>query len=648
MSGSYLTQRENIGPTENAPHVQILKRLIDEPGPQNFRKLMKTCRELIVSNDIIGPSIYKIAQYGATDIIIVGENDIDDLLDNYSDKESEESAEQKQKLKKKKKIIERFKKVLKELNPRRMLLELGIDFTGSGNAILTPAQRFTRHLICKKTGYVAPIQNFKEYKWDMNKQSFEAKCPQCKSWHRFEVLDSVEKDKFYLVRWDLTKIDMETNPITQNIVYYYNPPSTFRKILEEGKPHKFLEETPLEILETASKNKKFILKDAAHLKRAAPNGFPGFGVPVILPAIRLLAFRELLFKEQEAIALDYILPLRVLFPTVAEGAVGDVTSNTDLRLWRQMVEKGVSQWRKDPLYILFLPFPIGQEQFGGNGNNMFVTPVLEFVTRQVIAAIGMPQDFHYGRGTFSGTLVNMRLFENFGANFNNEVERFLNDTLVPKLLRLMGVNDPDVEITLKIKQPKTADDLQKKTMLANLAAANKLSNTTLFKELGLNFKDEQANILRELKVGEKIALEQAKAAGKQQAASESGYKEEQVGELTEQMQAFPVALMLAKYTQQLLEMNREEATQQLKAIKEYAPQLADTLENLWGIATDSQMGELLMKARTTQEFTQLVTQMSGGVPGTQIGAPQATPPSQGVNTNPLPNQRPPRTPNSTI
>ena len=88
-----------------------------------------------------------------------------------------------------------------------------------------------------------------------------------------------------------------------------------------------------------------------HFKRPTLAGKDrGWGTPMILPVLKDTFYLQVLRKAQEAIAMEHIVPLRVMFPQ-AGSATSDPYTSVNLQDWRDQVASELRRWKADNNYI---------------------------------------------------------------------------------------------------------------------------------------------------------------------------------------------------------------------------------------------------------------------------------------------------------
>jgi hypothetical protein len=176
---------------------------------------------------------------------------------------------------------------------------------------------------------------------------------------------------------------------------------------------------------------------------------------------------------------------------------GVATHNTTINLvdWKDHIAQEIQRWRLDRNYIPILPLPIGNQVIGGDGRALLMSQEIKIWSDQIIAGMGVPNEFIYGGLQWSGSNVSLRMLENQFMRYLSGLLLFVKDFLVKGMAAHMGW--PTVGI--RFKPFKMADDLQRKAFLFQLNSAGKVSDTTLVNDTDLNPEEENELIRKETK-----------------------------------------------------------------------------------------------------------------------------------------------------
>ena len=184
--------------------------------------------------------------------------------------------------------------------------------------------------------------------------------------------------------------------------------------------------------------------------------------------------------------------MRILFPQQSS-TNNEPALTMNLKEVREYIQKIVEQFRKDPGTIGVAPIPIGEVTLGGQGKLLDVTPLIQALTNEVIAGLGVPQEFVYGGLTWTGTSVSLRMLENQLQNYVGQLNGML-QWMADKVAVIKGL--PKIE-SIKLKPFRTVDDMARKEIAADLGAKGFISKHTMLSELGFDFDQEVERIKEE-------------------------------------------------------------------------------------------------------------------------------------------------------
>lgn len=445
--------------------------------PKTVKHLFKWCRYHVLVNPLVSSAVRKMAAYPITDIII--------------DDEPEDGFD-KQKL--------RWEELLlRTLNVQNFQLEVGLDYYGYGNCLVSVLFPFHKYLICKNCQFTQRIKRLKFGKqWDFRDFKYILVCPSCGKEGEAKVEDMAYRSyrDIKLVRWNPSDVEVDFNPITRTAEYAYTPPEKVKaKILRKNK--KYLEEMPSKIIEAVKERRPFIIEsqNLYHFKVPTPtleSNDEGWGYPPILPALKDSFYLQIMKKAQEAVMLEHLVPLDVIFPASA-----DANANPYLMInladWKKRVEAELVKWRFDPNYKPIMPIPLGHQRIGGNGRALMLTQEIRAWSEHIIAGMGVPQEFVFGGLTWSGSSVSMRMLENQFLSYRGMHSHFLQHWLIPMISRFMKWT----EVSVHMREFKMADDLQAKQLLLSMNQLKKISDKTLLAEFGKDALDEAKIIEQE-------------------------------------------------------------------------------------------------------------------------------------------------------
>jgi len=319
------------------------------------------------------------------------------------------------------------------------------------------------------------------------------------------------------VRWNVEDIEITYNDITGDSTYFYNIPGPVRSDIVIGKKD-VVEKVPQIFIQALRQQKGIVFNrdNFFHLKRPTLAWQDrGWGIPLILPVLKDAFYLQLMKKAQEAILLEHIVPLRIMFPQAASGTTDPFTT-LNLRDWKEQVAAEIARWRYDNNYIPIMPLPLGNQSIGGDGKTLLLFQEMQMHSEQLIMGMGVPREFLQGGLSYAGTNVSMRMLENAFIGY------VLRHKLMANWAMMLISNYLDwPEANIRFKPFKMADDIQRKAYLLQLNQAQKISDTTLLADADLSQEDEDEIMMREidkrLQSTRKQQLAMAEVQGEQQA-----------------------------------------------------------------------------------------------------------------------------------
>jgi len=440
--------------------------------PPSIKTLFRYTKYFYYSNSIISPIIYKLSEYPVTGLVY-------------------EKARGEKELSTKTKDI--WERMLEEnLKIRRTQIEINLDTNVYGNCFLSISYPFVRMLECPSC---KKKHNITKVKWKFTRWKFRGNCPSCKAEDmEFNVHDKTirNRKRVKLVRWNPVNISIDYNSITGVSKYMYQTPNKEKKAIAAGKPG-YIDTIPWVFIEAArdGKNVELEPENVFHFKRASiSDSDMGWGMPVIMPVIKDAYYLQVLRKAQEAIFVEHILPLRILFPQ--HNADTSPYVSMDLGSWCKKVEGEIRAWRQDPNRVSIMPVPVGIENMGGDARALMVTNEIKLMQQEIAGGMGVPIELIFGGLSYSGSSVSLRILENHFLTMIQFHNEFL-DWLIARLSRFFKLP----KVNVKLGSFKMADDIQYKQLMLQMQQAGNISSTTMLGEHDLDFTEQQELIKKE-------------------------------------------------------------------------------------------------------------------------------------------------------
>lgn len=436
--------------------------------PVTVKQLFKWCRYYFLTNPLINATVFKLSEYPVTDIII--------------DHESPEV---------KKRWTEYYQD---HLRWRAFQIEGGLDYHCYGNGCFSLGYPFKKYLFCKQCEFRDEAAKIRA-NWIFTNFQFRLTCPKCGY-----VGDSQPQDFYYknasgikTIRWNPEDIEITYNDISGEYTYFYTIPAVIRNDIVIGRKD-IVEGIPQVFIQAMREQKGVIFSkdNFFHMRRPTlATQDRGWGTPLLLPVLKDTFYLQVMKKAQEAILLEHIVPLRVLFPQAGSGS-SDPYTTINLVDWRDQVAAEIARWRYDNNYIPIMPLPLGNQTIGGDGRALLLTSEIQQWSEQIMTGMGVPREFLLGGMSYAGTNVSMRMMENMFIGYLLR-QKALAKFVMKQVASYLGWP----EANIRFKPFKMADDLQRKAYLFQLNQANKVSDTTLLADADLSQDDENEIMIRE-------------------------------------------------------------------------------------------------------------------------------------------------------
>lgn len=599
--------------------------------PTTVKALFKWCRYYFLTNPLINATVFKLSEYPITDIIVDHENP---------------------------EVVRRYTEYYQDhLRYRAFQVECGLDYHCYGNAAVSIGFPFKKYLHCRNCDFEEQATKIRKH-WLFTSNEFRLTCPRCG-----QIGPAIARDVYFknasgikTIRWNPEDIEISYNDITGEYTYFYNIPPVVRNDVVIGRKD-VVESLPQVFIQAIKEGKGVVFskENFFHLRRASlANQDRGWGTPLLLPVLKDTFYLQIMKKAQEAILLEHIVPLRVLFPQPGSGT-SDPYTTINLVDWRDHVAAEIARWRLDNNYIPIMPLPLGNQTIGGDGKALLMTQEIAVWSEQIMNGMMVPIEFIKGGMSYAGTNVSMRMLEN---QFIGYILRHMQ--LARFIMKSVAAFMEWPEAKIRFKPFKMADDIQRKAYRFQLNQAGKVSDKTLLSDDDLSQEEEDQIMLREsdsryestkkqqLQIAEvqgeaslimakwqaKAQQEQMKAMAAGAAPGEPGGPEGAGVPATQAGAGDPMAAMQSQLgAQQQMPMNQQG---QFMGINVDLPSMAQAQANLISKLPPQQQQFALQNLRAmSPELAQLVEQLLGQ----QQGAKEEQP---AVDMRPLPEARSPR------
>jgi hypothetical protein len=379
-----------------------------------------------------------------------------------------------------------------------------------GNSFVSLYFPFVRMLGCKACG-----SEFKDSKVDyklVKGPALAGVCPKCGREGEFRREDrrSPDASGLKLVRWDPKQIKLQHHPVSGRTVYYWDIPGDYAEKLRQGDKF-YLETTPWAIVKCVVADNKgdsrlFEFGDDAiyHFKEATLSGvdLKGWGMPPVMSNFKLAYYIQILRRYDEAIALDYIMPFRILFPDAGPAQGQDAFGNMGMNVFKQHMQTMVRNRRRDPTAIQVAPFRVGYQAVGSEGQALAPKDSIQLASDELLNAVGYPADLYRGNLSIQAFPTALRLFEKTWGSLvdgYNDILAWVSRRICNYLL--------SGDIAAKLRPVTLADDIERKQLLLQAAGGMDVSKQTAYTAVGVDYLEEQRRVLEEQVKIQKLQLE---------------------------------------------------------------------------------------------------------------------------------------------
>ena len=265
--------------------------------PVTIKQMFRWCRYYFFTNPLVNATVFKLSEYPITDVVIDHENEgTRKQWDEY---------------------------INDHLRYRSFRVEVGLDYHTYGNSLVGLSFPFNKYLSCRSCSFQEQAKKIRD-RWVFTNFEFRLTCPQCGVVAAATVKDVYVKDAsgIKLIRWNPEDVEITYNDLTGNYTYFYTIPGPLRNDIVIGKKDT-VEQVPQIFIQALRQQKGVVFsKDMLfHMRRPTlANQDRGWGMPLLLPVLKDAFYLQVMKKAQEAILLEHIVPLRVLFPQAGSGS----------------------------------------------------------------------------------------------------------------------------------------------------------------------------------------------------------------------------------------------------------------------------------------------------------------------------------------
>jgi hypothetical protein len=452
--------------------------------PESIQTALRWCEYIMNANGPYRQAIDRVVSYFITDI------EVGDLGENTVGREEKE----------------KFRVFLDDtLSIKNVLHTVAMDYMTYGNSFTSLLIPFRRYLSCNSCGLEMPLRKVHatascNFKWE--NFEFYASCPNCKTHGKWRHIDrrAGNDDGIKVKRWSPHEIDILWDPYSTECTYVWKIPEDYRNMIKQGYLH-YLDHANWEVIQAIKDGKNLMFdKDVIfHLKEDALAGMRnrGWGISRILTNFREAWYYQILKRYNEAIALDYVVPFRVITPAPKGGdpTSGDPVHTINLSSFSARVQSMLRARRSDPARWNVLPFPVNYQALGGDASQLAPKDLIDQGLETLLKCIGMPVELFNGSLSLQSAPAALRLFEANWGHLPHNLNLFLNK-LADSVSRTLSWEP----VAVKLQRVTHADDLNRQMAKLQLMQGAAISKTTGLASVGLDYEEETKRMLEEERI----------------------------------------------------------------------------------------------------------------------------------------------------
>jgi hypothetical protein len=313
------------------------------------------------------------------------------------------------------------------------------------------------------------------------------------------VRDYPNKDakKIRLVRWDPKRITIEQNDITRDKRFWLEIDPTVMNKVRSGDPFT-LATLPWSFITAIKNNQKYLFNNSrffhSYDTTLAGVNLNGWGIPPILSAFRNFFRLQVLYRYDEVMKMDYIVPLRIVSPSIMKSSAGNNIMEINLRNFAQEAMAAVQRHKVDGADWNFFPFPVNYQAIGGEGAQLdqSTRDTIQAEEDRLLNVRGIPPELYRGSLTLVNAPVGLRLFEAGNSSFVGDMNRIM-QWICTTVAKFMDTGDHEVSLD----RVTITDNLDDKAWRLQAAMTGAISKETGLGPIGINAEEESRRVIQE-------------------------------------------------------------------------------------------------------------------------------------------------------
>lgn len=378
---------------------------------------------------------------------------------------------------------------------------VGDDLIGFGNSFTSLTLPLKRSIQCPECGHLRMLDKLlpdDDYKWEQFE--FIATCPGCEYQGVHEVKDSHDKSNangLEVIRWNPRDIEIDHVDLSGAKEFYLNVSGDMAGKIKDGD-HLTLCSTPWEFIEAVEQETRFKFNPEKFRHYDIPAvaslkyKVKGWGMPLFMSCFSQVVQLQMLDRLDEAIATDFIVPLRYLTPATTKGGI-DPLQTFGMGNFMGNVMKMIKEHKNDPTTWHTLPAPVDYNVAGGEGNQLQQAEQIDRRIDNLLNTMGVATEFYRGSvSAIAGPPISLKAFERSWGHFVQPITSWLNWYL-EQCSEQLGWK----EVHGRLVMSSIAEDDTSKQVKLNLASAGVVSQTTALKAFNIDPDIERERLKEE-------------------------------------------------------------------------------------------------------------------------------------------------------
>ncbi len=427
--------------------------------------------------------------------------------------------------------VEKFRDMLMDdYEMMTLTMDFGTELASMGNVFVSAERVFVRELLCphKDCSWQMRLHGLlkgRDYTWDG--KNFKGTCPKCKRSVKYTIKDipsrTAEGNAVRFIFRSPEDMYVQFNRLTNTYRYFYKMPDTIKAAIRKGDVV-YLEDSPKVFLDAANSDSLIEFpEDCFFFSRTKTLSqldklYKGWGVPLFMSSFDNLIRLQHLDKFNEAVTMDYIAPTRIVSPQPANLKAGiDDPNRMPISggQFREFMQSALKRVKENPTTWIVSPVPVQYQMLGGEAKALAPVELMEWYTTQILADMGIPQEFRQTTFQVVAPSMGMRLFERQWVHFAKRLNNFV---------KWAGERIADAEnienmvSTLDITS--FVEDDMNKQILLGFMQSGLVAKTGILKRLGIDYNDDIKMQIQEQKASQEVAMEmQQEAQGQEMVES---------------------------------------------------------------------------------------------------------------------------------